>query len=176
MDRLLAHPPSLPLRHVDHSHRLAPPAVTGKCLGVHNANPITAQFGVRVMYAPKMTRTLRNLDFTKDYKLDQLECPQPGTFAAGTPTMPRLSAVHVRNYVVDLASDALGNANAIANISLAEEEGGAQTYLGAVQKAGGETIGTLPEDAIDNIKHVLTAYFNAPNGPVFYIACEMRKA
>lgn len=173
MERLLAHPPSLPLRHVDHSHRLASPAVTGKCLGVQNANPITAQFGVHVMYAQGMVQRT-NLDFTENYTLDHLECPQPGSFAAGTPTMKRLSALHVRNHVVDRASLALGSANAIANISLAGEEGGERIPLGAVQKAGGQTIGTLPEEAIDTIKDVLTAYFNAPSGPVFYIACEMR--
>ena len=98
MERLLAYPPTLPLVHVDHSHRLASP--TGKCLGVHNANPIEAQFDVQISYLNNMVHSAtQRLNITEEYKLDQFECPEQGTFKAGYPTVSRLSANKIKDHV-----------------------------------------------------------------------------
>lgn len=42
MERLLAYPPTLPLVHVDHSHRVSRMA-TGECVSVHTSKPIQAE-------------------------------------------------------------------------------------------------------------------------------------
>jgi hypothetical protein len=65
MERLLAHPASLPLVHVDHSHRAPAVRTTGECIRVINSNPIHAmgyvyRNGVRVQ--------------TIAYALDELDC------------------------------------------------------------------------------------------------------
>lgn len=174
MERLLAYPPTLPLVHVDHSHRL--PSPTGKCLGVHNANPIEAQFDVRISYLNGMVHSAtQRLNITEDYKLDQFECPAQGSFAAGNPTVSRLSANKIKNHVVGFAQKALGGSNAIAKITLAAEVGGEEFEIGSVVQAWNQfDLSGMKEHAVDTIKYVLTAYFNATTGPVFYIRCEMQ--
>ena len=174
MERLLAYPPTLPLVHVDHSHRLASPVPTGKCLGVHNANPIEAQFEVHISYLNGMVHSaMQKLHITEDYKLDKFECPEQGTFDVRNPTVSRLSATHIKNHVVGFAQKALGGSNAIATISLAAEAGAEEFKLGSVVQAHREYTINLADNVIDTIKYMLTAYFNAPSGPVFYIQCKM---
>lgn len=176
MERLLAYPTTLPLVHVDHSHRLASPVPTGKCLGVHNANPIEAQFDVRISYLNDMVHSrLQKLHITEDYKLDQFECPSQGSFAAGNPTVSRRSANNIKNHVVEFAQKALGGSNAIAKITLAAEVGGEEFEIGSVVQAWKQfDLSGIKAHAVDTIKYMLTAYFNAPTGPVFYIRCNMQ--
>lgn len=69
MERLLAHPASLPLVHVDHSHRAPAVRTTGECYKVVNSNPVEASFYVIVQGEKDLK--LRN---TRHYFLQELDC------------------------------------------------------------------------------------------------------
>ena len=48
MERLLAHPPSLPLVHVDHSHRAPAQMRTGECYSISTAEVVKAKYYVKL--------------------------------------------------------------------------------------------------------------------------------
>ena len=75
MERLLAHPASLPLVHVDHSHRAPAVRTTGKCYRVVNSNPIHAS-----CYVYRQGQEIQTIT----YMLDELDCVTRGVKASMT--------------------------------------------------------------------------------------------
>ena len=69
MERLLAHPPSLPLVHVDHSHRAPAARTTGECYRVVNSNVIEANFYVTPGWEQDWKKKIMD-----QYKLEEFDC------------------------------------------------------------------------------------------------------
>ena len=157
MERLLAHPATLPLVHVDHSHRTST-ARTGQCVRVHGV-VVTAKYFLEVQ--SKNGKLYRNAD---DYKLTELDCE---TFR------PRVSEDDAKRIVQDLLKVAKReveyDANGTATISTAPPKG-ESVKIGHVQGDGtmwGKS--KSEEDAAAAVVAFLSAYYASANGPTFRI-------
>lgn len=92
MERLLAHPATLPLVHADHSHR-ASLARTGKCQKETNPSTITAWYFVKVKIDGEVTNEMH-----REYLLTELYC------ASNRPRVSAKVAQNVMNALIETAS------------------------------------------------------------------------
>lgn len=180
MERLLAHPPSLPLRHVDHSHRLASPVPTGICRGVVNHNSILAKLIVNVTYEAGMTPHQQS--FTLDYELGLLECPGykkqlADSWADFEPGLPKVSGGSVRDIISKLikaAQSALYRTHGYAEISAQKPGKRKQIEIGIVENDY-RYINFNAEEfhgADAEVQKYLAEFYNYADFPSFTIACR----
>lgn len=164
MERLLAYPPTLPLVHVDHSHRVSQVA-TGVCVSIHNSNPIKAQCLVTVTprYEAKYTEY-------QNYLLDELDCntQQP---IASTDT-----AYKVVNWIGRLAAKHINDQyqskftlTGVSFIGDTKEEFDIAEFDRDVRK-GKITYKDSDENAvIRKVRIFLSKYYAATDGPMFHL-------
>ena len=180
MERLLAHPPSLPLLHVDHSHRLASPVPTGVCRGVVNHNSILAKLNVNVTYEKGMH--IHQQGFTLDYELGLLECPGNKQQLADSwehfePGLPKVSGGTVHDIISKLikaAQSALYHTHGYAEISAQKPGERRQIEIGIVEN-NNYGINFNAEEfrgADAAVQKYLAEFYNYDKFPSFTIACK----
>ena len=151
MERLLAHPPSLPLVHVDHSHRAPAPARTGKCLSVSNPSRVRAEYVVET--------SDKKIPF--EYELSELVC--------GT-TQPKASldvATQAMDKIVSIAAREARDKNDWVVISTAKGNGSTKDLLMYVSRSNRKLSKFLPDQLEKMVQKHLTEHWLDEDGPKF---------
>ena len=161
MERLLAHPPSLPLVHVDHSHRAPASARTGKCLSASNPSRVRAEYVVE-------TTDLENtFKYEKrfEYELSELVC--------GT-TQPKASLDMAKRATEIIVSVATQEAKRLEQWVILFTAAGKSTkdllmYVGKL----GTRVDNYTQDQLEKMvqKH-LTDHWSEEDGPKFLIRVD----
>ena len=165
MERLLAHPPSLPLVHVDHSHRAPAPARTGKCLSVSNPSRVRAE------YVVETTDFKNTFKYEKrvEYELSELVC--------GT-TQPKASMDTAKRATENIVSIATQDAKRLNQWVVLYTAAGKSTedllmYVGKL----GTRFDNYTQDQLEKMvqKH-LTEHWSEEDGPKFLIRVDSSAA
>ena len=151
MERLLAHPPSLPLVHVDHSHRAPAPARTGKCLYASNPSRVVAEYVVE-------TSDKTIIPF--EYELSELVC--------GT-TQPKASldvATQAMDKIVSIAAQEARDQNDWVVIWTAKGNS-TKDLLMYVSRSNSKLSSFTPDQLKNKVQKHLTEHWSDEDGPKF---------
>ena len=158
MERLLAHPPSLPLVHVDHSHR-ASPALTGK-FHREDDDAVLAEYIV-VTTALEQGRPDHVAQFLYSLSKSGTAGPRVSMATAKVATenirlLTEMAAKHCRGW---------------ASAKLVDPKSGGTAFLVYVDQFGQTqwTADNVKEHIEDNILHFLTEHYREEDGPKFII-------
>ena len=120
MERLLAHPASLPLVHVDHSHRAPAVRTTGECYRVANSNPVEASFYV----IPEWEKDQKSRN-TRYYKLEELDCSN-----RNKPKVSLAEAESVQRLIQQMANySGFFPANGMLDVKMVNEHGHGDGFI-----------------------------------------------
>ena len=165
MERLLAHPPSLPLVHVDHSHR-ASPALTGKCHQATNPSNVLAEYIV-VTTALEKGRPDHVAQFL--YELPELICGS--THPKVSPEAAKRATENVRFLTELAAKDCDGIALAVRVDPFTEKT----KNVVYVRKDGATQWPSGNRAEIDKeVQEFLTKHYLAEDGPKFIITHNVK--
>lgn len=158
MERLLAHPATLPLVHVDHSHR-ASPALTGK---VHRVDG----YGVDAEYIV-VTKALER--GAPDHEAKFLYRLSNSSMTG--PTVSLQTAKAATENIRFLTAQAAMHCHGWASAKLVVPKSGGTAFLVYVHEDGKTqwTAGNVKADIEDNILHFLTEHYEVEDGPKFII-------
>lgn len=181
MERLLAYPATLPLVHVDHSHR-APSVRTGKCLGRYNPSGLVTR---AECYVNIKTENYPRKRVPIEYTIAEVACD------IATTTVGNTEARRVLDQLIALAREhlPLNNDETLAISYRSDENPGFFEILAIVKPTGSEfyrdplrktkeAVGvhrkwededTDPATSVPFIRNYLDRHVSDDNGPLFSI-------
>lgn len=160
MERLLAHPATLPLVHADHSHR-ASPARTGKCHRVTNPSRVLASYTVVTRDG---NRPAEEHEASFTYFLFELKCGTAHPKASADVSKQALSNI------VLMAKRAAKDLRKSVSVETVDPDG-KKDYLVWVDESGHEVWAFTgdKEKAQEHVQMFLTEYYAEDDGPKFLI-------
>ena len=164
MERLLAHPPSLPLVHVDHSHRAPAPARTGECYSISTAEVVKAKYYVR-LGGEEGLDTVPKFGF---YELAELECGDTSKRMVSTEETERVMS-HIAFLAGEIAAERNQNRADVRSDAAPPQQfmrvnaaGGITHYLRADGKRA-----TTKDECAQRVRNYLSQYWSEKDQPVF---------